>query len=477
MDDRSLEEQLQGWMAADVRPGDYEEVCARILDRVSRTDQVSPRTSHARAAIAAASLTAVGALAFLVVGVSRLPPAQDVARPPAGGTLTPKPEGTMWPAVDVSPSVSAVASTPSTPVSATPTPGARSSGGGTVQAAWSAMPDAPIPPRAEHTAVWTGSEMLVWGGFAATGLPLAGAAYDPAARTWSRIPQAPIGGRRGHSAIWTDTEMIVWGGTRPESAALSDGAAYDPARRQWRTIAALPVSEGRRGHDAVWTGTEMIVWGGGSDPSREGQSILEGWAYDPSRDAWRELPPSTLPARLDSTAVWTGQQLIVVTFPSGSERRAVGAAYDPVADQWSRLPESPVPALYAPSSIWTGRELLLLTGLRSPMGNSHEAPFALNAAYDLAAGAWRALRPGPGGGFTTANGAWTGDVALFPGWQGAAYVPATDEWHSLPELQQAGRDESSVVWTGSSLLLWGGVSGESGEPIREGLVLTVQSAP
>lgn len=81
--------------------------------------------------------------------------------------------------------------------------------------------------RAHAAAVWTGRRLLVWGG--ETGSPRAfvtpphGLAYDPRADRWSPLPQAPLRGRVDPLAVWTGHEMIVWGG-----AGHADGAAFTP---------------------------------------------------------------------------------------------------------------------------------------------------------------------------------------------------------------------------------------------------------
>jgi hypothetical protein len=92
--------------------------------------------------------------------------------------------------------------------------------------------------RAAFAAVWTGHQVLVWGGVTgASGfetIPPHGVAYGPAANRWSALPQAPLRGRAWPMAVWTGREMIVWGGTIPSARGhngLSDGAAYRPAPR------------------------------------------------------------------------------------------------------------------------------------------------------------------------------------------------------------------------------------------------------
>jgi N-acetylneuraminic acid mutarotase len=94
-------------------------------------------------------------------------------------------------------------------------------------------------PRMEQgrigaAAVWTGRSLLIWGGetkppgAAAANLPGHGLAYDPKANRWSALPAAPILGRPNPAAVWTGADLIVWGGGEP-SAPFADGAAFRPS--------------------------------------------------------------------------------------------------------------------------------------------------------------------------------------------------------------------------------------------------------
>ena len=82
--------------------------------------------------------------------------------------------------------------------------------------------------------------------------------------TWSGIPTSgQPSAREGQTTVWTGTEMIVWGGYDDHPSPLRSGGRLNLATGSW-----LPTSDGggspaaRYYHTAVWTGTEMIVWGG-----------------------------------------------------------------------------------------------------------------------------------------------------------------------------------------------------------------------
>lgn len=135
--------------------------------------------------------------------------------------------------------------------------------GGSTPGSWRSLPTANAPgARVGHTAIWTGSRMIVWGGIR-DGIRLGdGATYNPATDTWSPVTMngAPLA-RSGHAAVWTGQEMIVFGGDSG-AGALATTAAYDPASDTWRSVDALGTPLGRAGAGAAWTGDEMLVFGG-----------------------------------------------------------------------------------------------------------------------------------------------------------------------------------------------------------------------
>jgi hypothetical protein len=163
------------------------------------------------------------------------------------------------------------------------------------------------------------------------------AAVDGPGR-WQEIAPAPIVRRTGHSAVWTGDEVLVWGGVRtdprphsPEIRVLGDGAAYRARRDTWRRLPRAPIAP-RHGHTAVWTGREMIVWGG--SPGGPGA------AFDPRTSTWRVLPAGPLDDVGDANAAWDRGALSVWTADSA-------AAYLPTEDRWELLSSPPEPAAEA----------------------------------------------------------------------------------------------------------------------------------
>jgi len=81
--------------------------------------------------------------------------------------------------------------------------------------------------------------------------------------TWAAtsLTNAPSA-RFSHTAVWTGSEMIVWGGFGTGSGDLNTGGRYDPSTDSWISTSTTHAPEVRESHTAVWTGSEMIVWGG-----------------------------------------------------------------------------------------------------------------------------------------------------------------------------------------------------------------------
>jgi hypothetical protein len=198
--------------------------------------------------------------------------------------------------------------------------------------AWRLTAPAPIGPRSAPAAVWTGSEVLIWGGWADGG-KADGAAYDLAADTWRPLSESPLSGRVPVAAAWTGVELIVWGDMSRSSEDV-DGAAYEPASDTWRKLAPAPFALNEA--EAVWTGKELVVYGAVLDgKNRSETEHAQGMAYDLAADTWREIAPYPLSPQA-STVVWTGQEMIAWDY----ELQA--AAYDPASDSWRHLPDLPL---------------------------------------------------------------------------------------------------------------------------------------
>jgi N-acetylneuraminic acid mutarotase len=325
--------------------------------------------------------------------------------------------------------------------------------------------------RSGHSAVWTGSAMIVWGGhyydpLVNNDIQLStGGRYDPVSDTWTatsvgaNLPQA----RSAHTAVWTGSEMIVWGGAPP---ALNSGGRYNPSTNAWApTSTGANVPSPRAGHFAFWTGSEMLIWGGGDNT---------GGRYNPSTDSW--VPTSTgagVPPECNlSTAVWTGTDMIVFGGQCGTNQ---GARYNLATNSWSSISTGAgVPAArYNHSAVWTGSKMIVWGGIDASAGGS----LSSGAAYDPPTDSWTAIAsqvPLARGWQTTV---WTGNEMIVWGGQttnvdlnsGVRYRPSTNSWMttSMGTTVPSARARHSAVWTGAELIVWGGSTGDLRNVIQE----------
>jgi hypothetical protein len=115
----------------------------------------------------------------------------------------------------------------------------------------------------------------------------------PEHRYLARLPPAPIPGRHWHTAIWSGTQMVVWGGhSYRTEKPLGDGAAFDLRGEQWEVLPPAPIQP-RCQHSAVWTGVHMVIYGG-HDACGSGGHIPfgDGATYDPGTRTWARLNPA-----------------------------------------------------------------------------------------------------------------------------------------------------------------------------------------
>ena len=231
-----------------------------------------------------------------------------------------------------------------------------------ISSSWTPLPTAGAPSaRSRHTAIWTGTNMIVWGGINGTTYPADGAIYNPASNVWSPLPASALTGRVGHSAVWASGYMTVWGGSNA-TAYLSTGARYQSESNLWLSVRTNNMPVERANHTAVTDGFEMIVWGG-----RNATNVLNNGArYNPRSDIWEGLSLTAVPFRRTlHSAVWTGKEMIVwggeSQFQFTYER--TGGRYDPRTATWSAttLIDTPV-AKAQHTAVWTGNEMLLWGG-------------------------------------------------------------------------------------------------------------------
>ena len=236
-------------------------------------------------------------------------------------------------------------------------------------------------PRQGHTAVWTESEMLIWGGRNQFDQMNDGVAYNSTTEKWRLLSSDHnLSARTEHTAIWTGSEMLIWGG-KGRNGFLSDGAAYDPSTDKWREISNENKPNARSGHTAIWTGIEMLIWGG----KTEGFSGVNVCAYNPQKDQWRIINAQGGPEpREGHTANWTGSEMVIFGGQTSIGAVNTGFALDPQKNKWRSLTTSGNPMERAMhTAVWTGSDLVVFGGLKNGAPLSSPQRVNLGATWYL----------------------------------------------------------------------------------------------
>jgi hypothetical protein len=314
------------------------------------------------------------------------------------------------------------------------------------------MAESPLEGRSTMAAVWTGREMIVWGGEAPRRVFADGAAYDPVTDTWRMLATGPLIERNAPAVVWTGEEVLLWGG-HSSDGGKRDGAAYDPASDTWRTLADAPIaSDGLP--QAVWTGEEMLVVAGFNSEAAA--------AYNPTSDTWRRMPPVPgRPIGPETKAAWTGTHMVVhVAYRSvdPSLNRPGGiVAYDPTSDTWALVPPPGGDNASVSSIVFTGNHLVQV----------NQSPGALIARYDFDDEAWTGIARWPDGQPPMETAAWTGEhVVLWGNGSTVVIDPDTGAISSTAGGSEANRTQPAAVWADGVLIIWGGF-----EDMDDGFVL------
>ena len=112
--------------------------------------------------------------------------------------------------------------------------------------------------------------------------PFSTLAFNPLTNRWRQL-------RRGHGGlvVWTGRELIGWGGGCCGDA-FSDGVAYNPSANRWRNLPRSPLA-GSQSPLGAWAGRELFVFVGNLDPDGKPwpARLARAAAYNPATNTWR----------------------------------------------------------------------------------------------------------------------------------------------------------------------------------------------
>jgi N-acetylneuraminic acid mutarotase len=325
--------------------------------------------------------------------------------------------------------------------------------------------------RSYHSAVWTGTEMIIWGGLNNGSVLNTGGRYNPSTDSWTATSttNAPAG-RFEHTAVWTGNEMIVWGGEGAFFVGLNTGGRYNPSTDSWIRMnprTSNPPSA-RQGHTAVWTGSQMIIWGGAYFSGGPPDFFNTGGRYNPTTDTWAATSTSNAPsAREVHTAVWTGNEMIIWGGDRfGSSYMNTGGRYNPTTDTWAATSTSNAPSPRAlHTGVWTGSEMIVWGGVND------SGVLNTGGRYNPGTDTWIATSTSNAPSARQFHASvWCGSEMIVWGGSGDTYLntggrynPTTDSWTATSSTNApSGRYIHTAVWTASEMIVWGGYDGSNG---------------
>lgn len=335
--------------------------------------------------------------------------------------------------------------------------------------------------RAGAAAVWTGSEMIVWGGSSGGGVLADGGRYRPDTDTWTGMSStgAVPSARSGATAVWTGTEMIVWGGYGAGfPTGVNTGGRYNPALDTWLAVTTSNAPQGRYDHTAVWTGAVMIVWGG---EVTDIPFLQTGGVYDPALDTWTATSTTGAPSgRIGHTASWLGNEMVVWGGDNGFLYLDSGGRYNPVTNTWlpTTMTGQPGARAWHSAAVMGGRILIwggqyAFNGVYgggafyapdfwSPIGTAGDPPpsprmkhTATVVEYPAGTGNYRMVVFG--GVWLDAGG---NPVELN---SSALYRNSNARWQTMNQFGGPGARHGQIALDiGERVLVWGGTNGTSG---------------
>jgi hypothetical protein len=183
-------------------------------------------------------------------------------------------------------------------------------------------------------------------------------------------------------------------------------------------------------------------------------------------------PPAGFVARERAASAALGAKLFVWGGSDATSKAlADGAIYDPATDTWTAVAATGAApsARVLATAVWTGSVMVVWGG-----GDvAAAADYGTGSRFDPTTNTWAAMTTvGAPGGRRGAYGFWTGSRVLLyggvdrnglPSSAANLYDPVNDSWSSLStQSGPSARSESVVGWSGSLLLVYGGRPGGSG---------------
>ena len=159
------------------------------------------------------------------------------------------------------------------------------------------------------------------------------ARYNAISNTWQKLTNLPAGllvAKDKPTFLWTGTELLVWGGN-----GANDGYRYNPTTNSWTTISATNAPVPRNFYLSILTGIELIIWGGNDASTNLGLST--GARYNLASNTWTALNITNAPAYLSgANCTFTNNAMYVYGGTSNNVYSNKMHKYDLITNVWTQ---------------------------------------------------------------------------------------------------------------------------------------------
>jgi N-acetylneuraminic acid mutarotase len=312
--------------------------------------------------------------------------------------------------------------------------------------------------RTQATSIQAGNRIAIWGGQKDNIALNDGAFYDPVADTWEPIPATGAPSPRvSFAMVWTGTELVIWGGYVYTGiyTYFNDGARYNPTTKTWSPLGVTGVPAGRGecayGYNAATS--EMVIWGGFNGPR-----LTDGARYNFTTQSWSAINNAGNPGQLLNTAFTMGTGRLYIwggySFASSAQTNN-GYYYNLASNTWTALPVAGAPtAREQAHAVWTGTELLIWGGM------SGASTYLSNGGrYNPGSNTWPSLIPSGPVAELGSNAVFANNKMFISGINGSAlYDNTLNNWPAMNNFSMPVIGNQGIVNTANGIfLIWGGI--------------------
>ena len=330
----------------------------------------------------------------------------------------------------------------------------------------------------------------------------------PGDSAWVATAPSPLSPRNNSQGVWTGSEVVVFGGTtQPDCPAcdyygygdtLHDGAIYSPIDDTWRAMSPLPDEASYVGQSVAFQGDVFFYSLFQPDVTASVQTYRL-WRYSVSGDQWSEVP---LPSQVPKAFALTTSSNALLLYSATDEFGLVPDwSFGPTTNEWTALPDDGFDASFDRQIVEVGGNLMLFNHSIALVQNGVTSIPTRMARFDDATQQWTQLpenvevqslwfadgswvvspqfgvydarfdmwRPGPANPPDDVMGAIGPSVSYFGGVRGSVLDMRTNTWIRIPTLPDGLDDESgaTTVTAGRDAFTFGGTTGmQPNDPVH-----------